>query len=224
MVYVRTRTFLCCLPVRFGVFVLSVLGVLIGGLLTIGGWLQVAHMIQHPLSQRDTVALYIQTVIFTLLAVVSIFGFIGAVTRSRTLLNIYWMVLAAHLLFSIASGIFSIYSMFNEGVSSQLTKQCADAAVDGATNQFCGNGMTVVKGIIIAFFVISWLFQLYACIIIANYVDQLDEEKAQDPPMKAGFRASAAVPVTTYNSYGGANYSFTPPVSSRFDGHGPNRV
>jgi hypothetical protein len=224
MAYVRTRTFCCCLPVRFGVFVLATLGVLIGGLLTIGGWLQVAHMIQHPLSQRDTVALYIQTVMFTLLAVVSIFGFIGAATRRRTLLNIYWMVLSAHLLFSIASGIFSIYSMFNEGVTSQLTEQCADAAVDDITNQFCGNGMTVVKGIIIAFFVISWLFQLYGCIIIANYVDQLDEEKAQYPPTKTGFRASTAIPVTTYNSYGGANYAFTPPVSSRFDGHGQNRV
>jgi hypothetical protein len=100
--------------------------------------------------------------------------FIGAATRRRTLLNIYWMVLSAHLLFSIASGIFSIYSMFNEGVTSQLTEQCADAAVDDITNQFCGNGMTVVKGIIIAFFVISWLFQLCPYLLIFSICNPLN--------------------------------------------------
>jgi|ERR1700728_3859252 hypothetical protein len=44
MVYVRTRTFCCCLPVRFGVFILTTFGVLVGGLLSVGGWLQVANL------------------------------------------------------------------------------------------------------------------------------------------------------------------------------------
>jgi hypothetical protein len=88
--------------------------------------------------------------------------FFGAALRRRSLLNVYWTGLTAHLFFSIASGIFTIYSMFNEGVSSELTQQCVDDAVDDVTAQFCGNGMTVVKGVIIAFFVVAWLFQLCA--------------------------------------------------------------
>jgi uncharacterized protein YacL len=224
MVYVRTRTFCCCLPVRLGVFILAILGVLIGGFLTVAGWLQVANLTQHPLSTRDEVALYVQTVMFTLLAVVSIFGFIGAASRRRSLLNFYWMMLAAHLVFSIASGIFSIYSMFNEDISSEFTEQCADDAVDDVTDEFCGNGMTVVKGLIIAFFVISWLFQLYGCIIVSNYVEQLDDEKSPDPypAIKSAFPAGA-IPVTTYNSYGGTNYAFTQPHQS-FDANGHSRV
>jgi len=213
MVYVRTRTFCCCLPVRFGVFILTTFGVLVGGLLSVGGWLQVANLVEHPLSQRDQIALYIQTVLSTLLAVVSVFGFIGAAMRRRTMLNLFWMLLAAHLVFSLGSGIFTIYSMFNDDVTSVLTQQCTNAAIDDITSEFCGNGMTVVKGIIIAFFVISWLFQLYACIIVANYVDQLDEEKSY--PATKSEMPGGVVPVTTYNSYGGTNYSFTPPVSSR---------
>jgi hypothetical protein len=220
MVYVRTRTFCCCLPVRFGVFLLSIIGVIVGGLLSVGGWVQVSNLAQQALSTRDQAALYIQTVLFTLLTVVSIVGFIGAALRRRTLLNIYWIALTLHLIISIASGIFTIYSMFNEDVSSVFSQQCADAAVADASSEFCGNGMTVVKGILIAFYVITWLVQLYACIIVANYVDQLDEEKSFSP---VTFGKVATIPVTTYNSYGGANYAFPHP-SATYDAHGHSRV
>lgn len=57
------------------------------------------------------------------------------------------------------------------------------------------------------------LFIADACIIVANYVDQLDEEKSY--PATKSEMPGGVVPVTTYNSYGGTNYSFTPPVSSR---------
>ena len=44
MVYVRSRKFCCCLPVRFGVFCESLLGMAVGGLFAVGGWLTVHDM------------------------------------------------------------------------------------------------------------------------------------------------------------------------------------
>ena len=44
MVYVRSRKFCCCLPVRFGVFCEALIGIAIGGLFAVGGWLQIHSM------------------------------------------------------------------------------------------------------------------------------------------------------------------------------------
>jgi hypothetical protein len=41
---VRSRTFCCCLPVRFGVFILTILGMAGGTLLAVVGWLQTIRM------------------------------------------------------------------------------------------------------------------------------------------------------------------------------------
>ena len=41
MVYVRSRKFCCCLPVRFGVFCESILGIAVGGFFAVAAWLQI---------------------------------------------------------------------------------------------------------------------------------------------------------------------------------------
>ena len=41
MGYVRARKFCCCLPVRFGVFCMSLIGIVFGGIISIRGWIEV---------------------------------------------------------------------------------------------------------------------------------------------------------------------------------------
>jgi hypothetical protein len=48
MVYVRSRKFCCCLPVRFGVFVIAILGIIGGGLVSLAGWLQIKQLSAFP--------------------------------------------------------------------------------------------------------------------------------------------------------------------------------
>ena len=91
MVLIRARTFCCCLPVRLGIFAVTILGLLVGGSLSIVGWIEVKHMspsllplpsssahrvptARSPLSPRAEIALVLQTVMFTLLALLSILG------------------------------------------------------------------------------------------------------------------------------------------------------
>lgn len=110
MVYIRSRKFLCCIPVRAGVFVsnppsfsilpanqstvkvLSAIGTAGGTFISIMGWMQVSQLSMfssvtsvqnrtkrnllelHPLSTTDTIALYVYSVTFTILALLSLFG------------------------------------------------------------------------------------------------------------------------------------------------------
>lgn len=213
MVYIHARVFCCCLPVRLGIFILAGTGAFIGGVLTIGGWMQVAHLMQHPLSQRDNVALYVQTVMVTLLCIVSIFGIVGAATQRRSIVHLFGIMLAVHLLLHFATGVFFIYTLFNED-ASDLTVKCTDAAIDDLEKQFCGKGMTVVKGLVVAFSLLSWIFQFYECVLVSSYAEELKEVKEELPPMKSAPPRTGPLPVTTYNSYAGANYPFTQPANS----------
>lgn len=49
MVYVRSRKFCCCLPVRFGVFVMALLGIFGGGAVSVVGWLQIKQLCEFGL-------------------------------------------------------------------------------------------------------------------------------------------------------------------------------
>ena len=44
MPYVRSRKFCCCLPVRFGVFCESILGIAIGGFLSVAAFLELSQI------------------------------------------------------------------------------------------------------------------------------------------------------------------------------------
>jgi len=57
---------------------------------------------------------------------------------------------------------------------------------------------------------------LDACIIVANYVEQLDEGDAVKWPNKTTYNISNPAPLTTYNSFGSRpkDYIFTKPEQS----------
>ena len=73
--------------------------------------------------------------------------------KRRNLLSFYGIILAFHLLCGIAFGIFSIHTIFQEGILD-WTGNCTDQS-----ENMCRNQVIAVKGIIVAFFIVSWLFQ-----------------------------------------------------------------
>jgi len=215
MAYVRSRVFCCCLPVRFGVFVMAVLGILGGGFIAVVGWAQIAQLAKHPLDQRDKIALIVQTIIYTLLALLSFCGLIGTFNKSRSLISVYSTMLCAHLGFSIVTGIFYLYTLFHQTGQTDIQK-CIDESTDDATVEACKKGFGVIRAIIVVVFVIVWLLELYGCIIVSNYTDQLDEEKS----IKHSREAS---PGPAFNNNYGANYPFaTSAQSYGVQGHSNN--
>jgi len=218
---VPSRTFCCCLPVRFGVFLLSLLAFGGGGFIAVVSWIQISHLKQHPLGEIDQIALWIQASIFSFLAVLAIFGFVGAMFKNRGMVSGFGAAIAIHLGFSIASGCFSIYTMFAHD-SQEALDQCTDKANDDsdATVQSCKKALILFKAIVVSIYVAMWFIQLYGYFVVERYVDQLDEELMLDKPV---------IPRTMILQVGGAGfppgtYPFTEPSQGFGRGQGPNNI
>lgn len=53
---------------------MTILGLLGGTAVAVAGWIQVRGLATNPRSQEDKIALYFMSIVYTLLAVVALFG------------------------------------------------------------------------------------------------------------------------------------------------------
>ncbi|KAK7052387.1 hypothetical protein R3P38DRAFT_2860038 [Favolaschia claudopus] len=176
MASVRSHTFCCCLPVRFGVLVMSFGAMAVGGIVAVAGWIRVKDLPQHPLIQDVERALYVYSAMFSLLALVGAFGFIGALSKQKGLVTIFGTLLAVHLGISVATGIYAIYTVF-KNTSEQALFDCIKGSTDPSEIESCNNGLKLLKIIIIVGYSVTWLIELWGCLIVNSYVKQLKEEE-----------------------------------------------
>jgi len=148
-----------------------------GSLIAAISWIQISQLKQHPLGKGDVIALWIQAPMFTILALLAVFGFLGAVIKNRSMISSFAIALAIHLGFSIASGAFSLYIVFSRN-SQDSIDACRQNAADAsdATTQACKNGIIILKAVAVTIYVFTWLLQLYAYFIVERYAEQLDDE------------------------------------------------
>jgi len=179
MAYIRSHKFCCCLPVRFGVFVMSLGALLLGGLVAVAGWIEVKNLHNHPLSKGDENVLYIHSLIFSILALVGGFGFFGAISKQTGLVSLFGSMLGLHLGLSIATGIFTIYTLFKRNTDEALAN-CINGSDDQSVIDGCHEGLKVLKIIVVVAYCVSWLVELWGCLIVSSYVKQLREEEASD--------------------------------------------
>jgi hypothetical protein len=228
--YVRSQKFCCCLPVRFGVFVLSLVAMVGGSFVAAIGWIQVAQFGTHPREQWEEIALWIHSSMFSLLGLLAILGFLGCLIKSRGMVSSFAIGLAIHLGFSLASGIFTLYTLFKQSPQETIDK-CVNGSEDQAVIEACGNGIGLMKGIMVAVYIITWLIQIYAYFVVERYVDQLDDEMMAKHTVVIPRSMTAAdisdPQPTTYNGYRSAPYAFTTPRNAHGVGSGEdpsNRV
>lgn len=67
MTYVRSRKFCCCLPVRFGVFCMALIGLVGGGAIGVVGWIQVHRYCKSPSKDPAWLNAYFRVVVAGLL-------------------------------------------------------------------------------------------------------------------------------------------------------------
>ncbi|KAF7303749.1 hypothetical protein MIND_00604500 [Mycena indigotica] len=207
MAYVRTRHFCCCLPVRLGVFLLSLGIALLGGAVSVLAWMEVTKLHENPLPKNDEISLYIHAVMFSVLCIVGAFGFFGALTKQRGLVSVFGTMLALHLGFSIATGIYTLYTLFKRSNQAALIV-CINNSVDPtdpAAAVRCQNGFKYLKIVSIVSYCLSWLIELYAVLVVTSYVKQLKEEEEANVMHPS---ASASM-----SSYYQPNATYAPPAT-----------
>ncbi|KAK0482487.1 hypothetical protein IW261DRAFT_1467978 [Armillaria novae-zelandiae] len=210
MVHVLLHKFFSYLSLRIGIFVLSFFKISGGAIIAATGWLQVAQLDTHPLAVFDTVALYFHTIVFSVLAVVGLFGLINATTKRRGLVQCYAVLLVIILLVSIGSGVVALYSLFRVK-DTQTVKRCMHGATDSLTENVCENGIAIFKATGVTIYIVSWAILTYSYLIAVRYAahlaKEIDDREVQAPVTLWGKPISGPEPLITYNSVGAPGYN-----------------
>jgi len=185
---------------------LSLFGVAGGALVCVASWIAVRQLRKHSLPVPDTVGLWLQASLFTILTLLSLFGFVGCLIKSRNSVHAYSVGLIIILVMSIASGSYSLWALFNNNSQAAINK-CLNGGTDAFTQSLCSNGANAYKGVTVAIYIIIWLLMIYAYVIVDNYVEQLDDEMSVQETRQMINAISqprvtvAPVAVPTYASY-----------------------
>jgi len=204
-----SRTFCCCLPVRLGVFVLSTLQFIVGGLAAGAIWFTVAE--NHNLGGTIKTAFIVAGAIYSALALAAFMGFIGAAARNRGLVAVYSTVLYVMMFLQLASGIWLLYMLYHDGGAAFL-QSCQDAADNassvqvGQDNVDVGSGLdSACDGIVhqarwlyIVQVILTFFIQLYCAVVVGRYVQQLSEEQVYRNTTRAVGGAFAPPPASYY--------------------------
>ncbi|KAK0455391.1 uncharacterized protein EV420DRAFT_565630 [Desarmillaria tabescens] len=170
-VRIKSNKFCCCLPVRLGVLIIGVLGVALGGIIAVGGIIQYTHLGGDI---KNKLPYVIQIVVYGLYAIISLGGLVGAVIKRIGLIKTFYFILIVHVMFSIASGSFSIYRYFKDAPDS--VRSCVNGSQDDLVVEGCEKGVSVMKGVLIGVFVFVWLMEIWGCMIVKSYSRQLEDE------------------------------------------------
>jgi len=175
------RHFCCCIPVRAAVFISSLLS-LLGSGLGAGAFFWLVHTIdtrpdllndnQVKITSGARIGLIVAGVILAIIAIISLFGFIGSVIRNRRMVKTYSVLVWLGFFSSLVLTGFAFYLVF----SKSTLIEC----FDGSGNEIpCSSIFTTGRkvGFVISN-VIGLLFHLYVCVVIRRYVEQLEDEQA----------------------------------------------
>ncbi|KAI0635041.1 hypothetical protein C8Q77DRAFT_1054565 [Trametes polyzona] len=218
MVYVRSRKFCCCLPVRFGVFCESLLGIAIGGLFSVGGWIVIHDMMKGtlnpPLSGNEKTATWFLAIISTLILLISIGGLVGSIGKILPLVGLYAGAITFATVADIAVGIYVIWQLFHGEGATDVSK-CEANAGDGVNKDFthfaCNASFKAARVVVVVIYVLFWLISIYGCHIAFEYVSQLREEREREAESEKGGQqnvtvvAPAYAPANTYAFAGAPN-------------------
>jgi len=175
------RYFCCCIPVRAAVFITSLLSLIASGLAA-GALFWLVHAIdtqpdllensEVKITSGARIGVIIAGVVLALIAVISLFGFIGSVIRNRRMVKTYSILVWICFFFSLALTGFTFYLVF----AKSSFVQCVDKDLNEipCSTLFSGGR----KAGLVVSSVFGLIIQLYICIVIKRYVEQLEDEQA----------------------------------------------
>ncbi|KAF8501855.1 hypothetical protein BU17DRAFT_58873 [Hysterangium stoloniferum] len=168
--------FCCCIPVRIAVFVTSLLALLFSGavagisfFLLAGEYTKDGDTAVSHLSKEQKIALGVVGGVYTVIALASLFGFIGAIIRKRGFVRLYSTMTFVIFFVQCAASGYLIYSLFRN-------TDCTIKLPDG-TSKECTQLSTGAKVGVVCVLMVHIIVQAYIVSVIRRYVTQLEDEQ-----------------------------------------------
>ncbi|TCD69297.1 hypothetical protein EIP91_008052 [Steccherinum ochraceum] len=177
-----SKHFCCCIPVRAAVFFFSLLSLLVAGATAAFAWF-ILYEIDNDkvvgdfnfgsVNNTGKIAFIVTGAVFTLAALISLFGFVGAVFRKRRLVKSYSFFTWIIFLLSCAATGFFFYALYS---GKNIFNGCQFTDSDGTVHECKLSLPTWQKVVATAAAVVTLFIQLYIAIVIGRYVEQLYDE------------------------------------------------
>jgi hypothetical protein len=178
--------FLCCLPLRLGVLVISFLQLLLsGGIAGILWWaLWYANENSNDfatITQSMKKTVIIVASIYTAAALVSLLGLLGALFKKNGFVKTFYILLCATLSLQIGGGIWYLVTFYR--TRGQTLEDCLNGTTDSNRIAYCGTleaYKRVPQGTLIASVIVPIILQAYACYIVYQYSKRLEFQKIEN--------------------------------------------
>ncbi|THH26727.1 hypothetical protein EUX98_g7466 [Antrodiella citrinella] len=177
-----SKHFCCCIPVRAAVFFFSLLSLLAAGASAALAWIVVFDIDNKKvvgdvnfgnINNKGKIAFIVAGSIFTLVALISLFGFVGAIARKRRFVKAYSYLTWVTFLISCAASGFWLYALFS---GKNIFNGCEITDLDGTVHECSLNVPTWEKAVGAAVTAVFLIIELYIAIVIGRYVEQLYDE------------------------------------------------
>ncbi|KAF7315188.1 hypothetical protein MIND_00033200 [Mycena indigotica] len=189
--------YLCCLPLRLGVLIISFLeflsSALVSGVMIAllifdaqdkSRWTVGDTTVDVQLSGRYKYIALAIAVIYAFVAIISLLGFIGAIRKKESMVRIFSTLCKISLVCQIAVTLAAIILSIVD--RSQLKKLCVGSSTTQAVIDACDNFANRRVWEMILGSVLPILFQAYGVYIIAAYARKLRSEQNSIPGYRSG--------------------------------------
>ncbi|CAK5281646.1 unnamed protein product [Mycena citricolor] len=170
--------YLCCLPLRLGVFLITFLTFLAtaasAGLLTFLLIYDAEGKDVHRLPPKTKIAVIALDVFYGIVALIALTGFVGAIRKKESYIAVFSGLMMLFFGFQVVAVVaFFVLYFVNR---SEFTKLCTAASTDQRVIDACNVTSRTSVGILVASTVVSLLIQAYGVYIISEYKKKLHRE------------------------------------------------
>ncbi|KAJ7217998.1 hypothetical protein GGX14DRAFT_599074 [Mycena pura] len=182
-------TFCCCLKVRLGVAIMTVVGMLFAGLLSILLWFEVST--STDIASKERTAFILAGLLETLLFVASILGFVGVIVRKQLFVQIYAYFIYVHLVVNFAVAAYLLYMLVHVSTTDQIDA-CQKAIKNTGAQDQCTGLFKIALGVYAVVASVVLMTELYGAIVVARYVNQIQREKRNVRASRIGSSRSSS--------------------------------
>jgi len=169
------RHFLCCLPLRLGALLISVVQLAVCGLIAAGSIYTLKGM-RGSLPPHLKAVVIANAVYYGILTIAAFVGFIGALGRKARLLSTYAFYLGWSIGVQLVIDGIYLWAFFSQSRQS-LIDRCIDGSTDTDIQNICEQSFNNGKWALVGGLVGGLIIQLWAAYIVTSYAKKLKEQK-----------------------------------------------